>query len=387
MNMKKKRQSNTKHHIMMLNVGQGDAFVCYLASKEVIVIDCHRKHDVTIPPTIKVLEKIAKDRGNANIDVICLTHPHYDHFAGMYEVFKWCKDNGGKIGKLVIYLGLDPKIINRQIKEEGDKYTKNGSDVIAEFMKLKKEFKRFTKENHSFNTILGVGNQQILNGKDSNGNEYSVDVVGPLGPTVQNNIEKPLRRLIRDMHKGATYDEDDYGDEINDTSCLLSILCNNCGILFTGDSSLGIIRDAWNGHIRDSAHKTIEIIKMPHHGSRGKSSEWGKNKKMWSQLLEAKAVALLSYGYDNRYGHPHKELLNMLKSNDIRTVSSNPCESCPQQSQGKDDIDDIIYDEEVLVDSQNEAIHLTIEANGKVEPIVNDIGRKCKLCNSITFLS
>lgn len=77
--------------------------------------------------------------------------------------------------------------------------------------------------------------------------------------------------------------------------------------LLTGDiedSVSDLVSGSWtNG--------SIEYIKVPHHGSKNGMSE---------NLLKAfmPKVAVISVGKDNRYGHPYKEVLEMLEKYEVR---------------------------------------------------------------------
>ena len=52
----------------------------------------------------------------------------------------------------------------------------------------------------------------------------------------------------------------------------------------------------------------IDVLKVAHHGSRNSSSE---------EILDTigAKVAVISCGKGNRYGHPHRELLDRLEKN------------------------------------------------------------------------
>jgi beta-lactamase superfamily II metal-dependent hydrolase len=299
-----------KHRIVMLNVGQGDAFVVQLASGEVIVIDCNRPPLGGAPPTIPVLEEIAHRRGNANIDILCLTHPHSDHFLGMHEVFEWCKSNHGTIGRLVVYLGIDHETTDRLLRDVMKTRPKRGSAVMREFILLNDEIRRFEDSNPSDSCVLGVGAQRLICRTDLDGHDCCVDVVGPLGFAVRHNIERSLYQLIRQMCEGVAGDD----GEVNDMSCLLSIRCKGSTVLFTGDSSAKLIVDAWKSYVGTfPCDNRVHIIKMPHHGSMGEKSIWDDSKVLWQQLLGSGTIALLSYGHNNRYKHPHLDVLEANK--------------------------------------------------------------------------
>ena len=57
----------------------------------------------------------------------------------------------------------------------------------------------------------------------------------------------------------------------------------------------------------------VTVLKAAHHGSRGSTGR---------EFLEqaAPAAALISCGRNNRYGHPHEELLERLAEQDVRIL-------------------------------------------------------------------
>jgi competence protein ComEC len=86
-------------------------------------------------------------------------------------------------------------------------------------------------------------------------------------------------------------------DNPNDASVVLLAEVSGVRLLLTGDveppSQLGLDR-AWPG-------LAVDVVKVPHHGSRFQDTEW---------LLGLGArVALVSAGADNDYGHPAPETL------------------------------------------------------------------------------
>ncbi|MFC7060695.1 ComEC/Rec2 family competence protein [Halobacillus seohaensis] len=57
-------------------------------------------------------------------------------------------------------------------------------------------------------------------------------------------------------------------------------------------------------------HLKSEVLKVGHHGSNTSTS------KKWLEMLDP-TVALISAGQDNRYGHPHDEVTELLESQDV----------------------------------------------------------------------
>lgn len=86
--------------------------------------------------------------------------------------------------------------------------------------------------------------------------------------------------------------------EVNNSSIALRALFGPHTVLFTGDMEES---EEWE-ILASGADVRADVIKVPHHGSRTSSST--------GFLLEVQpSLAVISVGRDNRYGHPHKDVL------------------------------------------------------------------------------
>ena len=67
--------------------------------------------------------------------------------------------------------------------------------------------------------------------------------------------------------------------------------------------------------VKEEIRGTYEILKVAHHGSKGSSGQ---------RFLEQvdPEIALISAGIENRYGHPHEEVLKRLKTQGSRVYST-----------------------------------------------------------------
>lgn len=104
----------------------------------------------------------------------------------------------------------------------------------------------------------------------------------------------------------------------NENSLVLLATYNNMQVLFTGDTEgtglesvkiyLGDIRT----QIEAAEIQEVRILKVAHHGSRNNTDK---------ELLDlfTPHAAILSAGEKNRYGHPHKETMELLESVNART--------------------------------------------------------------------
>lgn len=95
----------------------------------------------------------------------------------------------------------------------------------------------------------------------------------------------------------------------NDTSIVASLVFADNSFLFTGD----ITRKVELKLVNQEACLDAEVLKVAHHGSKTSSSQ---------EFLERvrPKIAIIQAGNDNRYGHPHPEVLANLKKFDIEIL-------------------------------------------------------------------
>ncbi|MEX1120176.1 MAG: MBL fold metallo-hydrolase, partial [Candidatus Paceibacterota bacterium] len=100
--------------------------------------------------------------------------------------------------------------------------------------------------------------------------------------------------------------------ETNLGSIVLRVVYRETEILLTGDSPKSIEEYLVS---RDGNALGSDILKVGHHGSKTSSAE---------DFVKAvnPEYAIISAGKDNSYGHPHKEVVELLKSRGIRTMST-----------------------------------------------------------------
>lgn len=107
------------------------------------------------------------------------------------------------------------------------------------------------------------------------------------------------------------------GTSINEQSLVLELEYGNFNVLLTGDISPPstdvvaefILRQKERG--LKSANTTV--LKVPHHGSKN---------GLTAKMVEASQpqLAVISAGKNNRYGHPHQEIIGLLEDWKVRTL-------------------------------------------------------------------
>lgn len=102
----------------------------------------------------------------------------------------------------------------------------------------------------------------------------------------------------------------DYGD-INENSMVLYTEIEKLSFLFMGDAGIPFEQDFMNEY--SLLHS--DILKVGHHGSNSSSSA------LFLQQIHPN-IAFISSGMNNRYGHPHKEVLDQLNNQSSFIVNS-----------------------------------------------------------------
>lgn len=98
---------------------------------------------------------------------------------------------------------------------------------------------------------------------------------------------------------------DENASNNNDASIVLRVAYHNISLLLMGDAEQGMEQQLLNSGVDVEA----TILKAGHHGSNTSSS---------ASFIKAVSpqATILSYGQDNKYGHPHAEVVNILKQAD-----------------------------------------------------------------------
>jgi competence protein ComEC len=99
-------------------------------------------------------------------------------------------------------------------------------------------------------------------------------------------------------------DRNVYGLDSNPGSLIMQLVYGKTKVMLMGDTVIPVENFVT---ALDGSRLQSQILKLGHHGSRTSSGE---------ELIAAvqPAVAIVSAGCDNKYGHPHKETLERLAS-------------------------------------------------------------------------
>lgn len=245
-----------------LSVGQGDCAVVRSGSGSTYLIDCG---STTVKSVGEYrLKPWLKYHGIAELEAVFLSHPDSDHTNGVMELLE-------------------------KTNSPHDWYR---GEIQIRNLVLPAAYREETEEN-GFVTICKLAREK----------EIPVLWFEP-GNTVTEN--KIVFTCLHPDENYPTYDT-------NDASMTLLLECQNTAMLFTGD--IGENAETSVGPVLKNKMKDKEtvVLKTAHHGSKYSTSE---------AFLEAVQpdIAVISYGKDNRFGHPHTETLERLQSVGSRIV-------------------------------------------------------------------
>lgn len=116
------------------------------------------------------------------------------------------------------------------------------------------------------------------------------------------------------------YETDDY----NDMSLVFTVSYLDSKVLFTGDASYSVEKDI----IESNDDISADVLKIAHHGSSTSTCE---------EFIDAVSpeYAVISCGADNRYGHPHREIISLLNEKEIIFKRTDYCGTIIYYGDGK----------------------------------------------------
>lgn len=245
-----------KLHLIACDVGQGDAILAIYGTTQVLVDG---------GPNNQVLDCLADNLPfwDREIEVVVLTHPQTDHFKGLIEVFRRY-DVG-----VFIATPLDSS----------------------------------TPEYKVLKNVVGGSGLKVINpttGMVIRSGLLYLDIIYP-------NTE--LLTLEPTETRGGVLGAFTSSRDPNEFSVVAILRLGEFDALLVGDIGTGVIDQVLaTGLVGD-----VEYVKIPHHGSKN---------GLTRELLEVTTpeVAVISVGKGNRYGHPHKEVIEVLNERDIRIL-------------------------------------------------------------------
>ncbi len=246
---------NLDFAVWTLDVGQGDCNVIFTDEGNVFIIDCGSTSKYRAGE--RILIPFLKYHGIGRVDGIIVSHPDEDHMNGIVELLQLGAEENIKISRIYIY--------KRGWENEPQKW---------------EELKKAAEEKEI--PVCGIGQGDALYTES-----FRMECMYPL--------------------------EKQTGLSGNASSLVLCVKSGDfCG-LFTGDLETEgetLLQKEYGTGIFLPGQKECDFLKVAHHGSSSSTSS------EFLQWLNPRYAAI-SCGENNRYGHPHKEVLMRMEEEGI----------------------------------------------------------------------
>ncbi|MDE6635135.1 MAG: MBL fold metallo-hydrolase [Lachnospiraceae bacterium] len=246
--------------ITFMDVGQGDGVVIRIPGGKTVCIDGGSSY---ISGLAKYrIEPYLNYEGIKHIDYWIITHMDNDHYSGLKEVLERHRYNGITVDNIVI---ADTQICRDEFFA---KFLGSANGITGEITGEITD--KMTDEiiNEATNILYMNNNHSLVSG----------DVI------------------MRCLNPDTSYE---YGNQ-NESSIVLELSYGDFDALFTGD-----VEGEPERMLHIDRDKQYEVLKVAHHGSKNSTCEEFLNKFNCRN-------AVISYGRDNRYGHPHAETTDAL---------------------------------------------------------------------------
>ena len=263
-------------HLIACDVGQGDGTLITYESTQILIDG---------GPDSKILECLGKHMGylDRKIEVVILTHPQLDHYGGLIEVVR---------------------------RYEIENFVANALDSSADaYRELKREI-----------SDRGI---KVINPTESTAIRYGslyIDIVHPSQSFLLQNSDFAQTTTNANVLGSFTSKVDP-----NEFSIVAILSFGEFEALFTGDLTPDVIPEV----IAGGELKDVDFIKVPHHGSKN-----GLTKELLNATTPEAAV--ISVGKNNRFGHPHEQVLTLLKDAGVEILRTDEQGDVEIVTDGKD---------------------------------------------------
>lgn len=299
--------------ITFLDVGQGDCIYVELPGKEKFLVD-GGSSSVGSVGKYRILPFL-KAKGVRYLEAVFVTHPDEDHCNGIQELLSQGKQQGIRVGCLILpdigegSKGQGYRELEKAASEAGIslQYISRGQyiqekDTLLECLYPVSGFESTDANAYSIVLRFTSGSfTALLTGDlEGSGEQALLEELSARREISENQGTGSMAVGPADNMAGSMTDNMAGGPADNMTGSL----ADNMKDSLTGNMA-GSLTDNMAG-----GPAGITLLKVAHHGSKYSTSE------EFLQMIDP-AIAVISCGKNNRYGHPHEETLERLSEADI----------------------------------------------------------------------
>ena len=310
---------NSNYYVSYIDVGQGNSSFVKLPDGKTMLIDGGDKEFG------ETVAEFLNDRNITQIDYLIATHSDSDHIGGLnyvlenfefkhifrpFQISMSSSDSGAGVYE---YEDLKEAYEYMNSNYSNLKISKVTTSIYRTFIKNIYD-ETYTLQGNTLEAEITV----FYDGLKISGENYEIEFFGPL----RREIEIDFSNYSTETDGYATVG---YGaTNANDASSIFTLTCYDDKYLFMGDARFTDTdltdRDYSEWDFIESlstAEKAkfaeIDVLLLPHHGSKYSTCD---------ELLDLvlPRFVVVSAGTDNKYGHPHDEVLERL--NDVSSLEN-----------------------------------------------------------------
>ncbi|MBT8265387.1 MAG: hypothetical protein KJP20_02490, partial [Bacteroidia bacterium] len=272
-------------NITFKNVGQGDSILLEWEEDgrdKIGIIDCNQVN-ASINP---VLDYIIKSK-ITEIEFILMSHPHKDHYSGLYDLIDHCDKNQVKIHR----------------------FLHTGRSSIDYWLAASRGITQQKKIIKLYELLIAMRKAGKLEMNDVDDNPW-------ISKSLPNGFKleflAPSANELDNYTRGVKFPFDEEGSTSkpngNWLSTIIKIYNENTSVLLTSDVDSKVLKRLNKRKGRLKEQKSI-LAQIPHHGS-----DKNMDNSFWSGLRRYnETFAVISVG-DNSYGHPSKSVVDFFNN-------------------------------------------------------------------------
>ena len=312
----KENIESSDYYVSYIDVGQGNSSFIKLPDGKTVLVDGGDKEFG------ETVAEFLNDRNIKQIDYLVATHSDSDHIGGLNyvlenfefkHIFRPFQISMNSDNTVYEYEDLKEAYEHIVDNYSNPKISKVTTSVYRTFIKNIYD-ETYTLEGNTLETKITV----FYDGLKIGGTNYEIEFFGPL----KRDVEIIFSDYSTETDGFATVG---YGaTNANDASSIFTLTCYDDKYLFMGDARFTdsdlTDRDYSEWDFIESLTTSekakfadIDVLMLPHHGSKYSTCE---------ELLDLvlPRFVVVSAGVDNKYGHPHDEVLERLT--DVRSLES-----------------------------------------------------------------
>jgi beta-lactamase superfamily II metal-dependent hydrolase len=301
---------NNEYFLHIFNVQKGDSLILEFPGNRFGVIDCKyydSQNTDDDPPALAYL----KTRNVDHLEFICLSHPHLDHYHGLWKICQHYSEND-RTFNYFIFPGISLKSIaesyeaNSIRRYELTKLFIYSQQLAINNFKNKKSLKYFQWK--PFVPDLNI--HPFLDMEEMNIITFS-----------------PAEEAVAEVRAKLETGENVNWNHIS-MAWFLFFFHKKIKILFSGDMENYLwdrMFERYEG-MKHQVNLKCDLIKIAHHGGKSSFSNELLRKITYAKLEEGESSAIISTGGTSH--HPDEELLRGLLKNNVKLYCTNKGPRC-----------------------------------------------------------